>query len=138
MTYTYICGMRSHAMCAVGVTVAAVLTGCSQAHDTTPKPRSEQVSRRHYAGNTWPLTVDRGTLSCQQTDYRGHTNIVVFTTMRGTKYALNGSAANTGKYHDLRGIWAKSPATENDPVERYRDATYLIGSGLNLCERTPG
>ena len=52
---------------------------------------------------------------------------VVFTTNDGTQFGLNGTASNTGRYRRLEDIWAAREDGE------YKDATVLIGAGLELC-----
>ncbi|MDF3045171.1 MAG: hypothetical protein K0R30_1399 [Ornithinibacter sp.] len=81
--------------------------------------------------NTWPLSVDSGTLSCVELGGQGKERefAVVFTTEDGTQFALNGTAEHTGRYQPGNQIYAPGVFSPNpDP-----DATSLIGYGLSLC-----
>ena len=123
----------------VAAGVLASLTACSaSSSDSTPAAlpgrhltHAQFTSSRFGGGtNTWPLSVDSGTLSC--VEVRGHGKrdfAVVFTTEDGIPYALNGSAEHTGRYRPgieiyLPGVYNTNPSP---------DATYLIGYGLQLC-----
>ncbi|HEX2161771.1 MAG TPA: DUF2511 domain-containing protein [Thermoleophilaceae bacterium] len=85
------------------------------------------VSRAEL-GADWPLTVDRGVLSC---DGPG----VVFTTPDGSEYAVNGTAKGAG-YADIEPIWREDPAYDlpDDGPPLRVDISPLIERGLELCE----
>ena len=78
------------------------------------------VSRSEY-GDSWPLTVDSGTLRCEPP------SAVVFK-VDGTDYGVNGMAKTNG-YADIAPIWAADPSG-NAPK---KNIAALIQRGLELC-----
>ena len=95
--------------------------------------RAPTVSALPLSGagtNSWPLSVDAGTVSCVEFRRHGKRDFaVVFTTEDGAHYALNGSAEHAGRYRPgveiyLPGVYNPNPSP---------DATGLIGYGLSLC-----
>jgi hypothetical protein len=78
-------------------------------------------------GSEWPLTVDRGELSCNGS---GGVGEVVFTSKDGTEYSVNGLAKGTGKYTDIMDIWADDPSVSGLKI----DMGPLTEKGLSLCK----
>jgi hypothetical protein len=123
----------------VAAGVLASLTACSaSSSDGTPATlrgrhitHAQWTSSRFGGGmNTWPLSVDSGTLSCVELRRHGKRDFaVVFATEDGSQSALNGSAEHTGRFQPgieiyVPGVYSPNPSP---------DATSLIGYGLNLC-----
>jgi len=63
---------------------------------------SQTISRSDF-GEEWPLTVDRGVLSCEGA------GSVYFTADDGSRYAVNGTAMTTGDAQQIDAIWADDP-----------------------------
>lgn len=83
-------------------------------------------------GNSWPLLVDSGTLSCT-TDVVSGASMVTFIHSTGT-YALNGSANTRAKQRGwlpVQSIWRPNPEVPGTRV----DISALITPGLKLCTR---
>lgn len=98
------------------ITIAALLlTACGS------EPKTLQISAAQY-GDKWPLTVDKGTLSCEQPDR------IVFTTSEGQRFGINGSASN-----DQLSILEITKETENLGVKFKMDTSFLIDEGMKLC-----
>ncbi len=76
-------------------------------------------------GEDWPFTVDQGTLSCTGQDGVGD---VLFTVDTVT-YAVNGLAQQSGRYADLRAIWADHPSRPG----LKKNIQPIIKHGLALC-----
>ncbi len=76
-------------------------------------------------GDAWPFTVDQGTLSCTGQDGIGE---VVFTVDNVT-YAVKGLAKQSGRYADIRVIWADSPSRSG----LKKNIQPIIKHGLALC-----
>ena len=115
---------------ACAATVAlVVLAGCGEASSSGDGAADDPgaVSRAEF-GADWPLTVDRGTLSC---DGPG----VVFTTDDGEEYAVNGTAKGSG-YPGIEPIWREDPdlALDDGGPPLRVDISPLIDRGLELCE----
>ena len=87
-------------------------------------PSEAEVSREEF-GSKWPLTVDRGVLSCNGSNGTGQ----VFFTAGGKTYAVNGLARGTKKYPSVDEIWADNPAGPGPK----KDIGPLIERGLQLC-----
>jgi hypothetical protein len=81
-------------------------------------------------GDAWPLTVDRGVLRCEVGSH------VVFRTMDGTDYAVNGSAKGTRRFQPIEAIWKLQPEGKPETVvERVReDHRRAIFSEAVTCE----
>ena len=76
-------------------------------------------------GDAWPFTVDQGTLSCI-----GHDDSVeVLFTVDNVTYAVNGLAKQSGRYADIRAIWADSPSRPG----LKKNIQPIIKHGLALC-----
>ena len=101
--------------------VAAVLSGCAGASSTT-SGTSIDISKNDL-GEDWPLTVDAGTLSCE--------NGAVTFESGGTQYAVNGMAGSRDIGVDIEPIWADDPSGDAPKVS----IGPLIQRGLVLCER---
>lgn len=93
----------------------------------TPEAAAEgplEVSRSDF-GDDWPLTVERGTLACEEP------SAVIFTT-GGTTYAVNGMASGLadqrGWEAEIDPIWAEGEAAPRKNIGP------LIDRGLELCE----
>lgn len=71
-------------------------------HTAAPKAKPGAVSRAGM-GAAWPLTVDAGTVACQDGVDR------IFTTAAGKTYGLNGTAKTDG-FPGIDPIWAANPA----------------------------
>lgn len=98
------------------VTFAVVLTlACASS------PPSAAISRAEL-GETWPLTVNRGTLRCEPP------GAVVFQAPDGSDYAVNGLASSQG-YPDIDPIWADNP----DPLIPKLTLAPILDRGLALC-----
>ena len=87
-------------------------------------PSEAEVSREEF-GAKWPLTVDRGVLSCNGSNGTGQ----VFFTAGGKIYAVNGLARGTKKYPPVDEIWADNPAGPGPK----KDIGPIIERGLKLC-----
>ena len=87
-------------------------------------PSEAEVSREEF-GAKWPLTVDRGVLSCNGSNGVGQ----VFFTSGGKTYAVNGLARGTKKYPPADEIWADNPSGPGPK----KDIGPLIERGLKLC-----
>ncbi|MCW2622104.1 MAG: putative lipoprotein [Frankiales bacterium] len=113
--------------------VAAVVYGCTQLGDDSSSSTGAdesagavgEVSRAEFEGEgrTWPLTVDRGTLSCEPV------NRVVFTA-GGTTYSVNGTAKGAHQWADIDPIWADDGSGLGLKV----NIGDLIEAGLALCD----
>jgi len=99
------------------VLVLLAVAGCG-APDYRPNTRTQPVSRETY-GSDWPFTVVSGELDCPQP------GAVVFRS-GGKVYALNGTAASTGKYRPIEEILATGKAGQSSTFR-------LADDGLRLC-----
>ncbi len=104
------------------VAVAALgLTACGGSNERS-------VSRADY-GNAWPLTVESGTLRCEEP------GAVTFTSDEdGTTYSVNGTAegmAEASGWQNIRPIWADDPNPTMEGLEI--SIGPLIDDGLALC-----
>jgi hypothetical protein len=80
-------------------------------------------------GDKWPLTVsDFAVISCDSTGTLGGVG-GVYITVGGTLYALNGTAKNSGKYPDIKPIWANDSSLPGTK----KSIGVLIDKGLELC-----
>ncbi len=86
------------------------------------------VTRNDY-GDAWPLTIDAGFLDCPKS-FGVRNGAVVFRTLDGTEYALNGQAARD--YPEIRPILADDPFYGRRSGIKM-STTLLIGDGLGLC-----
>jgi hypothetical protein len=114
----------------VGFLTAAMVIGCGESSSTAgdhPGGGSLSVSRTEF-GKDWPLTVDRGTLSC---DGSG----VIFTTGEGDEYGVNGTAKGLG-YPEIDPIWKENDSYDlpGDGPPLRVDISPLIDRGLELCQ----
>lgn len=96
----------------------AIVVGCAAA------PPGLSVSRAEF-GDSWPLTVDRGTLRCEAP------GAVIFQAPDGSDYAVNGLASSQG-YPGIDPIWADDP----DPLIPKLSIAPLVDRGLALCPET--
>lgn len=85
------------------------------------EPKTLAISAAQY-GDKWPLTVDKGTLSCEPPTH------IIFTTAEGKKFGVNGSASN-----DNLSILEIAKETENLGVKFKMDTSFLIDEGMKLC-----
>jgi hypothetical protein len=81
-----------------------------------------EVSRSDF-GNEWPLTVDSGTLDCDEP------GLVTFSA-NGTTYAVNGLAIGSDRWPDIDAIWADDPQQPGLKIS----IGPLIDRGLAICE----
>ena len=88
-------------------------------------PHGQLVSRTQMP-ETWPLTVDRGYLRCEQPG-----RAVVFTTERGRQYGVNGVAQ--GRYPSIEPIWAPDPDPTMAEAGARKGIGSLISLGLAMC-----
>lgn len=102
------------------IAVAATLIFSPTANAAT---YSRDVTAQEF-GDTWPLTVQAGKLSCTQ---KGKATPVTFTTPDGKSYAVNGAAASSAA--DIWAIWRDNPEIEGAKV----NIGALIDEGLKLC-----
>jgi hypothetical protein len=93
--------------------------------------RQGHVSRADF-GDAWPLTVDEGELSCDQT---GSSRGAVVFEAGGTRYGLNGTATRRG-YPAIDPIWKyNGPLRELPVVERLSELErQRIFAALVACE----
>lgn len=113
----------------IGIVLAAVgilVSGCADDHSSNPGGGGGadpgKVTRADF-GDSWPLTVESGTLRCDGSDGVGKAYIV---TSEGT-FALNGLAKS--EYDDIDPIWA-----EGDDGIPKKDIAPLIDAALELCK----
>lgn len=82
----------------------------------------EEVDRQDM-GEDWPLTVDSGTVYCEedgQVRFRSE----------GVRYAVNRRAVHQRpELQDIAAIWADEPGGQGG----HRSLTPLINAGLALC-----
>jgi hypothetical protein len=114
------------------VAVAALcLAACGEAgssgnSDSQTASNERAISRTDY-GDDWPLTVESGTLRCDEP------GAVTFTSDdNGTTYWVNGTAgdmADSNGWQDIRPIWADDPANPGLKIS----IGPLIDDGLALC-----
>jgi hypothetical protein len=83
---------------------------------------------RETMGDSWPLTIASGELSCEGS---GGVGAVYFTSDEGTSYYVNGIAKgqHPAGTHDIREIWADDPAIGGVKT----NIGPLIDRGLTLC-----
>jgi hypothetical protein len=79
-----------------------------------------EVSRSEF-GSGWPLTVEAGTLACEDA------GAVTFTS-DGTTYAVNGPAQAMDRWPDIDAIWADAPGGFKKNIGP------LVDRGLALCD----
>jgi hypothetical protein len=107
------------------VAVAALgLTACGESGSGTAA-NERSVSRADY-GSAWPLTVESGTLRCEEA------GAVTFTSDDGATYWVNGTAGNEAEargWKNIRPIWADDPTAEGLKIS----IGPLIDDGLALC-----
>jgi hypothetical protein len=86
---------------------------------------SGDVSKSDFEadGRTWPLTVESGTVACEQ-----GTEIVF--TADDTTYAVNGSALSSRQWPEIDAIWADNPGIPGAKI----DISDLISAGQELCD----
>lgn len=84
---------------------------------------SEQLGRADW-GDEWPLTVDSGTVRCEDG------GLVLFEA-DGTTYAVNGTAmSQRPELPEVDEIWADNPDIPGAKI----DIGPVLDSGLELCE----
>ena len=91
---------------------------------------SAEISSAEFK-DRWPLTVNTGTLTCNQGPGNLNTQLVTFTTGRKT-YALNGAARGQAKrrgWLEIDQIWRDNPSIPGAKVS----IRPLIDRGLALC-----
>lgn len=97
------------------IIAALLLSACGS------EPKTLAITSAQY-GDKWPLTVEKGTLSCEPPTR------IIFTTEDGKKFGVNGTAAN-----DHTSILEIAKETENLGVKFKMDASFLIDEGMKLC-----
>jgi hypothetical protein len=88
--------------------------------------KGKAVSQAEF-GESWPLTVPDGRLSC--IFYTGRRQVVTFIAPDGTEYALNGNANGSGHFTPIDSI--QKPDPTNPPAKK--SIGVLIDEGLKLC-----
>ncbi len=95
-------------------------------------PGEAAVSKGTF-GENWPLTVQSGTITCEQIQGVRYGQLVTFTTGHDT-YALNGTAKGHAKKRgwikEVEPIWRDNPKIAGTKI----NIGTLIDSGLELCE----
>jgi len=87
-----------------------------------PTPTMVGWASQDDLGDDWPLTVPNGRIECRDGLH------IVIRTDRGL-YPLNGSAASSGRYHDLIDIWRDHPDVDGMRVS----LAPLLEIGRELC-----
>lgn len=112
---------------AILVALAALSLGACGESPSGTAANERSVSRADYGSGAWPLTVESGTLRCEEP------GAVTFTSDEdGTTYWVNGTAGNTAEaqgWKTIRPIWADDPTAEGLKIS----IGPLIGDGLALC-----
>lgn len=88
---------------------------------------SSEVSKGNFEGE-WPLTVDGGTLDCQN---EAGARLVTITSA-GKTYALNGTARGKAKqrgWSEVDSIWKDNPEVSGLKI----NIGPLVDFGLSLC-----
>ncbi len=137
-------GQAKKAGAGVGTATAAIIIGAAwivffviigifeSSDSTSPAPKSEpsDAAAGYMSGadwgNRWPLTVDYGTVSCEQGSW------VIFRAPDGMQYAVNGSAMMGTTLPSIRKIWAVNPSIEGSRI----DISPIIDTGLAICDGT--
>ena len=86
-------------------------------------PNTTEISAEQF-GDQWPLTVPKGTLSCEAPTH------IIFTTQEGQKYGVNGTASI-----DYPSILKITKDAENLGVKFKMSTNLLIEEGMKLCEK---
>lgn len=102
----------------IAAVAAAFISACS----STPEYQTIEVTADQF-GDKWPLTVDKGTLHCEQPTR------IIFTAPDGQKYGVNGSAQN-----DYVTIMEITKDTEIMGQKIKMNPSVLIEEGMQLCE----
>ena len=93
----------------------------------------EKEVTKDNLGKEWPLTVNSGTIRCEQIPGVRYGQLVTFTTKK-TTYALNGTAKGHSKKRgwvkEIDPIWKENPEI---PGTKIYIGT-LIDIGLELCK----
>lgn len=84
---------------------------------------NEASMSRTDLGDDWPLTVDKGVVSCEGAGE-------VYFTAHGTRFAVNGLALGADTAPDIDAIWAKDPDIKGLKI----DIGPIIDRGLALCD----
>jgi len=108
------------------IALAVITAGCAESPSSANDDTLE-VSQAEF-GKDWPLTVDRGVLSC---DGSG----VIFTTPDGDEYGVNGTAKGLG-HPAIDPIWKEDHSYDlpGDGPPLRVDISPLIDRGLELCQ----
>ncbi|MDO9485388.1 MAG: DUF2511 domain-containing protein [Actinomycetota bacterium] len=77
-------------------------------------------------GRQWPLTVEGGTVRCEDGQ-------VTFEAPDGARYAVNGTALQNSGLPKINPIWADNPAISGSKI----DISPIIDTGLAICDGTP-
>ena len=110
--------------------LAFVLAACASSTADSSNSGSDGAGKKVTSaefGGDWPLTVESGTLMCDGSGGVGDAYIVV----NDQKYALNGLARGSGKFRDIRPIWADDKALGQGLK---KDIGPLIDAALELCK----
>jgi hypothetical protein len=113
------------------VTKAYALAAALLLASTAIQAAELKISKESF-GESWPLLVDGGTLSCV-VDAGSGVEMVTFIHPTGT-YALNGSANSRAKqrgWFPVNTVWRPNPAVPGTRM----DISVLIKPGLKLCSR---
>lgn len=99
------------------IIAALLLSACGS------EPKTLAITSAQY-GDKWPLTVEKGTLSCEPLDR------IIFTTSEGQRFGVNGSASS-----NQLSILEIAKETENLGVKFKMDTSFLIDEGMKLCNK---
>lgn len=70
------------------------------------------VTRDQY-GKEWPLTVEYGTVRCQEINMAGRAlQVASFVDPSGKEFALNGTAKSHSNFPEIDSIWADNPSAD--------------------------
>jgi len=100
------------------VMMLLLATGCEN-------PKKYKGVSQEESGETWPLTVPNGQVSC----VRNFGKVVTFISLDGKEYALNETAKGLRHFLPIEEIWKPDPT--NPPAKK--DIGVLIDEGLKLC-----
>lgn len=96
-------------MLVVGAILGAVMSsgGESSGHEVTRQAFVE-------TGRTWPLTVDRGQVDCEQG------MLLTFTAPDGTRYGINGTAQSKLGLPPIDAIWARQTTQDGQDISTWQ------------------
>jgi tetratricopeptide (TPR) repeat protein len=94
----------------------------------TPASPTNTIEGRMFVskammGDDWPLIIDRGEVECRN-------SILLLFIANGKTYAINGTAMTTGRYENIREIWAPDP----EGINPNKSIGPLMDKARSLCE----